>query len=124
MSPFSAYTTVYRKDSGAPERIYRTSLREFLETGDYTTTPPEGQAVPSPDAPSGNLPTAAREESRVEQLRERVAAGMVEAPAGMAAAMEDPMDEDGGVVEAKPEEPKPAAKPAAKAGPARRPAAS
>ena len=57
----SVYVTVYNKQTGEGQKIYRASLVEFLAAGNYTLEKPENGKAPA--APE-KLPTAGRAVNR------------------------------------------------------------
>ena len=59
----SPYCTVYHKKTGEAYFTYASTVKEWLETGDYTTEKP-ANAKPSPEASRAKLPTAGREANR------------------------------------------------------------
>lgn len=67
MSPL---VTIYRKETGEARRIYRATLVDFINTGEWTVEKPAG-ALPSPELKKSLLPTAGRESSRphVEEVK-------------------------------------------------------
>lgn len=59
----SPTVTIYRKDSGEARLIYRATLTDFLDTGEWTVEKP-GNAKPAPELKKSLLPTAGREANR------------------------------------------------------------
>ena len=57
------YVTVYAKADGAPHFTYAATVKEWLETGDYTLEAPGAPAQP-PELANKKLPTAGREANR------------------------------------------------------------
>lgn len=54
---------IYRKDSGESRLIYRATLTDFLDTGEWTIEKPSN-ATPAPELKKSLLPTAGREANR------------------------------------------------------------
>lgn len=59
----SPTVTIYRKDSGEARLIYRATLTDFLDTGEWTVEKPTHSA-PAPELKKALLPTAGREANR------------------------------------------------------------
>ncbi len=61
MSPL---VTIYHKETGEARRIYRCTLTDFLDSGEWTVERPEGGVAPAPELKKALLPTAGREVNR------------------------------------------------------------
>ena len=61
MSPSTV--TIYHRETGVGRLVYRATLSEFLEQGDYTLEKPE-HARPAEELKKSLLPTAGREANR------------------------------------------------------------
>jgi hypothetical protein len=59
----SPTVTIYEKATGDARLIYRATLTDFLETGDWTVEKPSG-SKPSPELKKSLLPTAGRVANR------------------------------------------------------------
>lgn len=59
----SPTVTIYRKDSGEARLIYRATLTDFLDTGEWTVEKP-AHSTPAPELKKALLPTAGREANR------------------------------------------------------------
>jgi hypothetical protein len=67
MPQFSPYVTIYDKRTNIGHLVYRASLKQFIETGNYTTEKPAG-ATASENLTASQLPTAGRSQNRVALL--------------------------------------------------------
>lgn len=75
----SPYVTVYHNETGKPTLIYRSTLQEFIATGEYSTKAPGQPATPEALKRS-TLPAAGREASRVAELDQHAAEHTEAAP--------------------------------------------